>query len=100
MAGVYQGDDASFTLTIFPCGGTSRLFWTDTYGQNYMETYQAVDTLNGGGWIGRIDSPYRRGPWDTMAMGYKPAERGSIQILFWQPLNPEQLIVRHGIKIQ
>jgi len=97
MAGTYVGDDGSaFALNIYPCGGSSELFWTDAWGVSHTQKYQAVQAMDGGGWIGVIPpGGFSSGPWYTSAMGYKPAERGAIQILFW---SDGELIVRHGRK--
>lgn len=101
MAGTYVGDDGSqFALNIYPCGGTSELFWTDVYGIPHTQKYQTMQTLEGGGWIGYIPGGYSAGPWGTSTMGYKPAERGAIQLIFWAPSNyAEPLLVRHGLKV-
>lgn len=99
LSGMWSGDDARFILNIYPCGGHSELFWTGDTGIQHSVHYYAFQTLDGGGWIGRV--PYGDyGPWWTTVMGYKPAEPGSIQVIFWAPNTYEQLIVRHASRIR
>jgi len=97
LSGQWAGDDGyNFVFNIYPCGGSSELFWIGADGWRYSAAYRSQDTLRGGGWIG---STYDGGPWGTSAVGYKPAEPGHLQLLFWAPHTPEQLIVRHARRV-
>lgn len=99
LAGTWTADDGyEFAFNIYPCGGHSELFWMDTWGNRYRADYRSVQTLDGGGWIGRTWE--NGGPWYTDTIGYKPAEPGHIQLIFWAPHTYEQLHVRHARRLR
>jgi hypothetical protein len=99
LHGVWSGDDGQWALTIQPCGNHSVLFWTDTFGAMRRTDYYAFQTLPGGGWVGNARPGTDQGPHLSFGvLGYKPAEPGSIQILFTVDAYGN-LDIRHGRRV-